>query len=253
MVTKRLAKSLYKDLYTSVNGKYPRGCGSKDTDACIPDTAYNFFFSPRPNVWVPSNDPPAPVVYTIGFTFVSPDEPSHHGLVYQDRSTQRKDSLEQKSMKVDGSALLSMQQMKNLTCFKIRPTGNLGKLMFSYAFLIGICSRNNVAPFHCASLSIHNSNNIDRIVGTTPVEQFVQTFKIALPPCPIQGAFFHDHKNQTAPNSIRYRSEAVKQPSGTTFMGYFLSYKYFSTPDAKEAGFTLETKHITVDCYFLHI
>ena len=165
MITKERAKSLYRELYTSVNGKYPRGCGSKDTDACIPDTAYNFLFSPRPNMWVPNSDPPAPNVYVIGFNNSSPDEPSHHGLVYQDRSRVRKNAVEQKTMVVQGSALLGMQTTYNLTCFKLRSSGNLGKMMFSYAFLVGVCLRNNVSLFHCASLSVHH---MDRNAGISP-------------------------------------------------------------------------------------
>lgn len=165
MITKERASLIYRELYTSVNGKYPIGCGSKDIDACIPDTTYNFFFSPRPNMWVPQKDPPAPVVYVIGFNNTSPDEPSHRGLVYQDRSKVRKNVEEQESMVVQGSALLGMQSVRNLTCFKIRVSGNLGKMMFSYAFLVGVCLRNKVSPFHCASLSVHR---IDRINGISP-------------------------------------------------------------------------------------
>jgi hypothetical protein len=60
------------------------------------------------------------------------------------------------------------------------------------------------------------------------VERFVRAFNLALPPCPIEGSFFHDHDDPKDINSIRWRSDAEHQPSGTTYLGYFMSYKYFS-------------------------
>lgn len=79
-------------------------------------------------------------------------------------------------------------------------------------------------------------------------EQFVQSFNLALPPCPIDGPFFHDHDHPKDVNSIRWRSDAGHQPSGTTYLGYFLSYKYFSSSEAQETGMYL-SKKTTVEYY----
>jgi hypothetical protein len=61
-------------------------------------------------------------------------------------------------------------------------------------------------------------------------------FHISLPHCPLQGQYFHDHGNVSEPISIEFHPDALEQPPGSTFMGYFQSFKYFSDPAAQQSG-----------------
>ena len=268
MIKKKRATDLYRTLYTSKQGKYPigkssfmlllsfpflqslmdtvhlivvicymliqSGCGTTDHDACVPDVAYMQYFSMRPNVWIKEENPPAPNVYTLGFDLISPDETTHKGIVYQNRKKQRFNDDEQKAIRIEGSALLKKEGKDqnypayvNITCFHMRPVGSLGNLLFQYATLVGLCNFREAPPHNCANLlASHHS------VGKA-VEDMRKLFNPPEAICPIHAGFFHDH-NSSSSYEIHFLPSALVQPVGTTYLGFFQSYKYFSTPGAAQ-------------------
>jgi len=68
------------------------------------------------------------------------------------------------------------------------------------------------------------------------VALFKKLFGLENPYCPIKGPYFHDHVNASDGYYIRYNADFFKQPVGTTFLGFFQSFKYFESPDALQSG-----------------
>ena len=132
-------------------------------------------------------------------------------------------------MVVQGSSLLATHTPpRHLTCFKTKPVGSVGNFMFMYAFLTGVCIHHGVSPFHCASMFFSPMPNSRKV----KLMQFKKLFRLSSPPCPIPGPYFHDHDNLSEPYTIRFKPRVFDQPTGTTFLGFYQSFRYFSNPDA---------------------
>ena len=218
--------------------------------------AYMQYFSPRPNIWINKATPAAPNVYTLGFDLVSPDAADHKGIVYQSRKEQRSNKEEEKSISEQGSALLKNHGTTqneaadvNITCFHMRPVGSLGNLLFQYATLLGICHHHEAPPHHCASLltSHHSSNK--------PIEEIRDLFDPPGSTCPVRAGFYHDHNSSSSSYEIHFLPSAFQQPVGTTFLGFFQSFKYFSGPNVVQSVrdiFTLPRKMKTKALNYLN-
>jgi hypothetical protein len=101
-------------------------------------------------------------------------------------------------------------------------SGRLGNLLFEYAALVGICAQRGLDPSTCASISKH-SKLVDNI--ELPLGEMIKSFKIPKLSCSFHNVNFREHSSK--PYDIKFDPEAFKQPLGTTFAGYFQSYKYF--------------------------
>ena len=116
------------------------------------------------------------------------------------------------------------ESLDNIHHYTIEFQCRMGNLMFQYAALLGICHKNQAKNEDCAVICNSNFYEIE-----TPIKEFVSIFNLSTHQSK-EKTFKFKNKYREHPedwDAIKYDNNVYKQPSGTKFIGYFQSWKYF--------------------------
>jgi len=210
--TKQRAKTFFRELYC-MKGSENAVCGwmCQDVD-CVIDQRIHQFFSKQTSL---SN-------FLVGYDFVSPDDEGHRGLMYQCCRTEETKKKGTTLKSIAFSPMLSVAS-PDIECYRTEFVGRLGNIMFEYAALVGVCVKHGLQPDKCAGFSMEDLDKDNRLL---PTHMFRDIFGIPMASCPINPSItYQEHANSVY--AIKFDSDLLKQPTGTSFTGYLQSYKYF--------------------------
>jgi hypothetical protein len=110
-------------------------------------------------------------------------------------------------------------------CYGVSLIGRLGNLMFQYAAIAGICVKKGFSPQECLKI-VNDEENSTELPVVSFLESFQNINKSGYQHCKLSETTYRERSGD-------FDEQAFSQPLGTTFLGYYQSFKYFH-PHAQE-------------------